>query len=122
MRHIGLTETGVIATLTSPHDIWHGSSGSLLPSFEIRLVKPDGADAEGLDEPGEVHFNSPSCFVGYVGDDESNKNTFDEKGWLKSGDIGVFRKSPNGYAHLFILERIKDMIKVKVRLFLKGKI
>ncbi|KAL4773244.1 hypothetical protein BDW60DRAFT_222007 [Aspergillus nidulans var. acristatus] len=109
----GLTETGVIATLTSPHDVWHGSSGSLLPSFEIRLVKPDGTDAEGLDEPGEVHFNSPSCFVGYVGDDESNKNTFDEKGWLKSGDIGVFRKSPNGYAHLFILERIKDMIKVK---------
>ncbi|KAL4782887.1 hypothetical protein BJX76DRAFT_368806 [Aspergillus varians] len=109
----GLTETGVIATLTSAHDIWHGSSGSLVPQFEIRLVKPDGTDAEGLDEPGEVHFNSPSVFAGYLGDDESNKKTFDDKGWLKSGDIGVFRKAPSGNAHLFILDRIKDMIKVK---------
>ncbi|KAL4915860.1 hypothetical protein BDW62DRAFT_203312 [Aspergillus aurantiobrunneus] len=109
----GLTETGVISTLTSAHDVWHGSSGSLVPQFEIRLVKPDGTDAEGLDEPGEVHFNSPSVFAGYLGDDESNKNTFDDKGWLKSGDIGVFRKAPSGNAHLFILDRIKDMIKVK---------
>ncbi|KAL4962934.1 acyl--CoA ligase [Aspergillus stella-maris] len=109
----GLTETGVIATLTSAHDIWHGSSGSLVPQFKIRLVKPDGTDAEGLDEPGEVHFNSPSVFAGYLGDDESNKNTFDEKGWLKSGDIGVFRAAPSGNPHLFILDRIKDMIKVK---------
>ncbi|RDW67404.1 acyl--CoA ligase [Aspergillus mulundensis] len=109
----GLTETGVIVSLTSPHDVWHGSSGSLLPSFEIRLIRPDGTDIENLDEPGEVYFNSPSCFVGYVGDEESNKNIFDEKGWLKSGDIGVFRTSPKGYPHLFILDRIKDMIKVK---------
>ncbi|KAL3482093.1 hypothetical protein BJX99DRAFT_82061 [Aspergillus californicus] len=109
----GLTETGVIATFTSAHDVWHGSSGSLITQFEIRLVKPDGTDAEGLDEPGEVYFNSPSVFPGYLGDDESNKNTFDDKGWLKSGDVGVFRKAPSGNPHLFILDRIKDMIKVK---------
>ncbi|KAL4879271.1 hypothetical protein BJY04DRAFT_229202 [Aspergillus karnatakaensis] len=110
----GLTETGVIATFTSAHDVWHGSSGSLIPQFQIRLVKEDGTDAEGLDVPGEVHFNSPSVFAGYLGDDESNKNTFDEKGWLKSGDIGVFRMNEqSGNAHLFILDRIKDLIKVK---------
>ncbi|KAL5334144.1 hypothetical protein BJX70DRAFT_30290 [Aspergillus crustosus] len=110
----GLTETGVIATFTSAHDVWHGSSGSLIPQFKIRLVKPDGTDAEGLDEPGEVHFDSPSVFAGYLGDDETNKTTFDEKGWLRSGDIGVFRENPeSGNAHLFILERIKDLIKVK---------
>ncbi|KAI9367804.1 hypothetical protein BJX61DRAFT_551012 [Aspergillus egyptiacus] len=109
----GLTETGVIATFTSAHDVWHGSSGSLVPQFQIRLVKPDGTDAEGLEEPGEVHFYSPSVFAGYLGDDESNKNTFDDKGWLKSGDIGLFRKAPSGNPHLFILDRIKDMIKVK---------
>ncbi|KAJ0414846.1 hypothetical protein BJY00DRAFT_320714 [Aspergillus carlsbadensis] len=109
----GLTETGVIATWTSSHDVWHGSSGSVLPRFGIRLVKPNGEDVEGLDEPGEVHFTSPSIFTGYLGDDESNKNTFDHKGWLKSGDVGVFRKAPSGNEHLFILDRIKDMIKVK---------
>ncbi|KAL4869853.1 hypothetical protein BDV12DRAFT_208180 [Aspergillus spectabilis] len=109
----GLTETGVIATFTSAHDVWHGSSGSLIPRFQIRLVKADGSDAEGVNEPGEVHFNSPSVFAGYLGDDESNKHTFDEKGWLRSGDIGEFRMSPKGNAHLFILDRIKDLIKVK---------
>lgn len=36
-------------------------------------------------------------------------------GWLRTGDVGLFRKGPEGNDHLFIVDRLKDMLKVKVR-------
>jgi acyl-CoA synthetase (AMP-forming)/AMP-acid ligase II len=110
----GLTESSVLATLTSPHDIWPGSSGSLVPDCQLRLVGEGGEDVSEYDEAGEVLFKSPNLFVGYVGDAEATKNTFDENGWLRTGDVGVMRVGPNGTEHLFIRDRLKDMIKVKV--------
>ncbi|KAH6855930.1 hypothetical protein B0I37DRAFT_366142 [Chaetomium sp. MPI-CAGE-AT-0009] len=109
----GLTETVFVATLTGVHDTWAGSSGSLLPMTQARLVGPDGEEVESLDKPGEVLISSPNLFTGYLGNAEATKDSFDERGWLRTGDIGMFKKSPNGAEHLFILDRIKEMIKVK---------
>lgn len=113
-RCLGLTESSIIASFTSAHDIYHGSSGSLLPLVEARLVDPEGKDIEAYDQPGELLLMSPSLVLGYLGDDEATKSTFDANGWLRTGDIGVMRVSPKQTEHLFILDRIKDMIKVKV--------
>ena len=44
----------------------------------------------------------------------ANKEVFSEDGWLKTGDVAMFRVSPAGHAHLWILDRAKDLIKVKV--------
>jgi long-subunit acyl-CoA synthetase (AMP-forming) len=110
----GLTETCVVATFTSAHDIWHGSSGSLLPDFRLRIVGPDGEDIEELKKPGELLFKSPTIFAGYLGDDEANRSAFDADGWLRTGDVGLMKMGRNGAEHLFIVDRIKDMIKVKV--------
>ncbi|KAK3290800.1 uncharacterized protein B0H64DRAFT_368292 [Chaetomium fimeti] len=109
----GLTETAVLTNLTGAHDTWAGSSGSLLPLTEARLVGPDGEEIESLDKPGEILFSAPNLFIGYLGNPEATKAAFDERGWLRTGDIGMFKKSPNGTEHLFVLDRIKDMIKVK---------
>lgn len=81
---------------------------------EARLVDPNGNEVEGLDSPGEVLIRAPNLFKGYLGNDQATKDSFDDKGWLRSGDIGMFKKSPSGTEHLFILDRIKEMIKVKV--------
>lgn len=32
---------------------------------------------------------------------------------MRTGDEGLFRKGPNGHEHLFIVDRIKELIKVK---------
>lgn len=58
---------------------------------------------------------SPSLFVGYLGNEEATKNTFDAQGWLRTGDVGLMRRGPQETEHLFIVDRLKDMIKVKVR-------
>jgi acyl-CoA synthetase (AMP-forming)/AMP-acid ligase II len=39
---------------------------------------------------------------------------------MRTGDEAVFRKGRNGHEHLFIVDRIKELIKVKVRLGSEG--
>lgn len=51
---------------------------------------------------------------GYLGDDGANQSTFDEDGWLRTGDVATFRKDAKGVEHLFIVDRKKDIMKVKV--------
>ncbi|OAA52298.1 AMP-dependent synthetase/ligase [Beauveria brongniartii RCEF 3172] len=109
----GLTETSIVVTLTSMHDVWYGSSGSLLPGCLLRLVDANGKDVENYDESGEVYYKAPNMFLGYLGDQESTDKAFDDNGWLRTGDMGAIQVSPNGLEHLFIRDRIKDMIKVK---------
>ena len=59
-------------------------------------------------------MNSPSLIQGYLGDEQANRTLFSTDGWLRTGDVGLFNLSPNNAEHLFVVDRIKDMIKVKV--------
>jgi len=81
--------------------------------FEARLVGSDGCEVKELSTPGEVYLMSPTIFKGYLGNEKATKESFDEGGWLRTGDIGMFKRSPNGTNHIFILDRLKEMIKVK---------
>jgi acyl-CoA synthetase (AMP-forming)/AMP-acid ligase II len=116
----GLTETCTVVSATANHDIWFGSSGSLLPLIETKLVTPEGNEVTGYDQPGELCVKSPAVVLGYLNNDKANKETFilDGNGdrWMHTGDEAVFRKNPkSGNEHVFIVDRIKELIKVKVR-------
>jgi long-subunit acyl-CoA synthetase (AMP-forming) len=81
---------------------------------KLRLIGTDGEDIKGYNEEGEVLFKSPNMFIGYLGDEVATRDAFTADGWLRTGDLGVIKVGPNGWDHLFIQGRIKDMIKVKV--------
>ena len=112
----GLTEACTTVCLTSPHDIWMGSAGSLLPGFKARLVN-NGTEVTEYGKPGELWLQSPSNVLGYLDNDKETEATFviDDGRWLRTGDVVMVQKSPKGYEHYWILDRIKEMIKVKVR-------
>lgn len=112
--YIGLTETCTVVSSTSPEDIWFGSSGSLLPGTECKLVTIEGNEITGYDQPGELLVKSPSVVIGYLNNDKANKETFQD-GYMRTGDEAVFRKAASGHEHLFIVDRIKELIKVQVR-------
>nr|KMM67454.1 4-coumarate-CoA ligase 2 [Coccidioides posadasii RMSCC 3488] len=112
LQAYGLTETTAVATHTSPHDIFFGSSGCLLPLLQARLVTPDGTEVEEYDTPGELLLRGPTIVLGYLNNEAANRETFQD-GWLRTGDEAVFRKSFNGEDHVFIVDRIKELIKVK---------
>lgn len=109
----GLTETCTVVTSTSPDDIWFGSSGSILPGIECKIVTVEGVEITGYDQPGELLVKSPAVVLGYLKNDKANAETFQD-GYMRTGDEAVVRKSPNGNEHVFIVDRIKELIKVKV--------
>jgi long-subunit acyl-CoA synthetase (AMP-forming) len=85
----------------------------LLPLLEARLVSPDGAEIEDYDTPGELLLRGPTIVLGYLNNEEANRETFQD-GWMRTGDEAVVRKSPKGEDHIFIVDRLKELIKVKV--------
>lgn len=91
----GQTETSCFATLNSPENLRFGSVGKPLPDVKIKIA-----------EDGEVLIKGDVVFKGYFGDDEKTKESFDEEGWLRTGDLGSLDK--DGY--LFITGRKKDII------------
>jgi long-subunit acyl-CoA synthetase (AMP-forming) len=118
-NYLGLTETCTVVCMTSVSDIWLGSCGSLLPEFKAKLISVDGTEVTGYNQPGELVVQSKSVVLGYLNNEKANKETFiedtDGNGrWMRTGDEAEIRKSPSGNEHIFIVDRIKELIKVKV--------
>jgi len=115
----GLTETCTVVSSSPEPDIWFGSSGSLLPGFAAKIMSPDGVEITEYDQPGELVVQSHSVVLGYLNNEKANAETFIEdangKGrWMRTGDEAVIRVAPSGNEHVFITDRIKELIKVKV--------
>ncbi|KAF7514425.1 hypothetical protein GJ744_000195 [Endocarpon pusillum] len=113
----GLTETCTVVCSTSPHDVWFGSSGSILSGIECRLVTIGGEEITAYDQPGELLVKSPSVVLGYLKNEQATKETFVEDGqggrWMRTGDEAVVKQGPKGHEHIWIVDRIKELIKVK---------
>ncbi|RFU76192.1 acetyl- synthetase [Trichoderma arundinaceum] len=109
----GLTETSVVVSMQNRADIMFGSCGHILPGYEGRLISRDGEEVTELDTPGELLLRSPTVMLGYLDNEKETKEAFMEDGWLRTGDLMEFRKSNNGHEHLFIVDRVKEMIKVR---------
>jgi long-subunit acyl-CoA synthetase (AMP-forming) len=76
-------------------------------------MTPEGKEVTSYDTPGELVVRSPSVVLGYLNNEKATKETF-EDGWMRTGDEAVVRVSPKGREHIFIVDRIKELIKVKV--------
>jgi acyl-CoA synthetase (AMP-forming)/AMP-acid ligase II len=100
-------------SLTAYDDIWYGSSGSLIPGLMARLISPDGKEITEYNTPGELVVRSPGIVLGYLDNEKATKETF-QSGWVYTGDVAVIRLSSNNTEHIFIVDRIKELIKVKV--------
>ncbi|KAL4800312.1 hypothetical protein BDV19DRAFT_174054 [Aspergillus venezuelensis] len=108
----GLTETATVVTFTPADDVVFGSSGWIVPGVEARLVTPEGEEVTSYDTPAELWIRSPSVVLGYLNNEKATKETFSD-GWMHTGDEAVIRKSPKGFEHVYIVDRIKELIKVK---------
>ena len=92
----GMTEDSVYAHFNSELGNRFGSVGKPLPGLEVKFT-----------EQGEICVRSPGNFAGYYREPELTRATFDEEGYLLTGDKG--RYDEDGY--LFITGRVKDQFK-----------
>lgn len=112
-----MTEASPVVTSTGELDIFIGSSGSLLPGIKVKIIDTEGKEVTQYDTRGEMLVQAQSVVPGYLNNEKANTETFvwDEDGrWLRTGDEVVARLSPQGYEHYFVVDRIKELIKVKV--------
>jgi len=83
-----------------------GSVGVLDPNCECKLLDDDGKEV-AAGEPGEMHVKGPQICLGYWKNPSATKETLDNEGWLKTGDIAVVRDD-----NFWIVDRKKELIKV----------
>lgn len=114
--HPGMTELATVATSNSEHDILDKSSGSICPATRAKIIGLDGNEVTAYDTPGELWIQSPSATLGYLNNQKATAETFvyDEDGrWVRTGDEALVTKAPSGNEHVVIVDRIKELIKVK---------
>lgn len=82
--------------------------GTVCASTTVKIVKDDGTEA-GVGEPGEIWAKGPQIVIGYLNNEKATRETFDQDGYLHTGDQG----SIDERGLITITDRIKEMIKVK---------
>jgi long-subunit acyl-CoA synthetase (AMP-forming) len=93
----GMTESFAYSTINYPFRADKiGTVGNAGPGVQIKIA-----------EDGEIHVLSKGLFAGYYNNDIATKESFDNEGWLHTGDIGSI--DSDGY--LSIQGRKKDTFK-----------
>ena len=91
----GLSETTGATNVNRPDRFRFGTVGPAMPGCEIRIA-----------EDGEILVRGHNVMAGYHNLPEETEAAFDDRGWLRTGDIGELR---DGF--LKITDRKKDLFK-----------
>ncbi len=92
----GMTETTATVSCWDDEQFNPDSIGTIMPGAEIKIG-----------ENNEILVKGPMVMRGYYNMPEQTAETFDEHGFLKTGDAGHFDEQGN----LFITDRIKELMK-----------
>ena len=105
-RSYGATEIPTITTADATDTAERGreTDGRALGVGRVRTVDPDTGRDVGPDERGEVWFEGPEMFAGYL--DESANRSAMTGPWFRTGDLGVLDEG----GWLRIVGRLKDLI------------
>ena len=103
-----MTETAVLATVKPMYgEKKIGTVGLALPNTDIKLIDTEtGAEVKEIGQPGEILIKGPQVVKQYHNKPEATKATFDNEGYVHTGDVGIFDE--DGY--LKIVDRTKDML------------
>lgn len=86
------------------------TGGKLVANTVAKVIDlSDASRLLGPGETGEICARGPQIAMGYLGNPEATAESFDEEGYLHTGDVGHI--DDEGLLH--IEDRIKEMIKVK---------
>lgn len=105
----GLCEAGGVICSPSGHEHEPGNVGFPLPMAQIKFVDVNSGELLGPNQPGELHFRTPSMINGYHKSPDLWSAMVDEEGWCKSGDMCYH--DDGGQVHF--VDRMKDLIKCR---------
>ncbi|KAH3990605.1 acyl-CoA synthetase ACTT5 [Parastagonospora nodorum] len=107
----GMTETTSAITLFYyPEADDTGSVGRLMANTDVKLVDDDGKDITAYDVRGELCVRGPTVARQYYKNPKATAETWDEDGYLHSGDILYCDSKTKLW---YIVDRKKELIKVR---------
>ncbi|EGG02037.1 uncharacterized protein MELLADRAFT_44923 [Melampsora larici-populina 98AG31] len=106
----GMTETATWVTgLPSNIEPARGASvGVIGPNIQLKIIDPSGTPV-GFGHKGEVLIKSPSNAIGYLANPKATAETFDQEGFVHTGDEGYV----DSHGWVYVVDRLKELIKVK---------
>ncbi|KAK5965716.1 Long-chain fatty acid--CoA ligase, partial [Trichostrongylus colubriformis] len=105
----GMTECTMASHLPDlKNSVPFGSVGKLSSNLRMKIVDPSTGKEMPVGMSGEICIRGPTVMLGYLGKPDATKATI-INGWLHTGDIGYVDE----YRNLFIVDRLKELIKVK---------
>ncbi|MDX9912417.1 MAG: AMP-binding protein [Phycisphaerales bacterium] len=102
----GMTETAPVTHWCRPGEYRPRSVGMPLPCVEQRIVDINTSRDLPPGEEGELRLRGPNVMRGYFKRPEETARMFDERGWLRTGDMA--RIDRDGF--LSITGRLKEML------------
>lgn len=107
----GLTETSSTTHVDydDPARVRSESVGPLVRSTECQIIDLSTGGGLGEGQLGEVLVRGPQVMQGYLNNPLATHGVISEDGWLHTGDVGYV----DGGGYLYIVDRIKEMIKHK---------
>ena len=85
------------------------SVGGPISRTLAKVVDAESNRALGAYQQGEVLVAGPQVMKGYWQNEKATADMIDSEGWLRTGDVGYY----DDEGHFFIVDRIKELIKVK---------
>lgn len=104
----GLTETASGVTVQNYKDTLDGNVGVLLHCVQAKMKDIPDMGYYAKNYEGELFLRGATMFKGYYKDEEKTKETYDDEGWFKTGDIFKLTKS----GQFLIVGRVKELVKL----------
>uniref|UniRef100_T1H7X8 Luciferin 4-monooxygenase n=1 Tax=Rhodnius prolixus TaxID=13249 RepID=T1H7X8_RHOPR len=104
----GMTEAGPVITACRNTCVDLDTVGIPLSNSQLKIVDIETGETLDPSQPGEICCKGPQVMSGYYKNEEATAATLKD-GWLHTGDVGYL----NEERHLFIVDRMKELIKVK---------
>ncbi|XP_054162428.1 uncharacterized protein LOC128960383 [Oppia nitens] len=106
----GMTEVGFCTQVYRSANMAHKRSvGWCVPDSQVKVIDPKTKQLLGANQIGEIWIKSLQETPGYFNLDELNKESFDDQGFLRSGDAGYYDDNDL----LYVMDRYKQIIKVE---------
>lgn len=102
----GMTETAAATNWCRPEEFRPHSVGPALPGVRERIVDLESGRDLPPGQEGELRIAGPNVMQGYFKLPEETAATFDDRGFLRTGDMA--RMDDDG--HVYITGRIKEML------------
>lgn len=112
-----MPEAGVVVCTPDTLDVYPRGSGCLSHGIKVKLVDASGNKVTQHETLGELCIQGPSIAPGYLNNTQTTSETFvhqEDGRWIRSGDEALVAVSAKGSEQLVIVDRIKELIKVKV--------